>query len=125
MREAVNLLEFLTVMLRAGTGIMFLFCVPKAIHIFQQESYQFRDYFRWITKNPKKAFGEGMFELACTLVFFTLMVLMDIYITRFNFAVFVNQRSVENKINYIFSSVDMFIYCFLCGCYKACCKMET
>lgn len=84
MREAVNLLEFLTVMLRAGTGIMFLFCVPKAIHIFQQESYQFRDYFRWITKNPKKAFGEGMFELACTLVFFTLMVLMDIYITRFN-----------------------------------------
>ena len=59
MREAINLMELLVVLLRYCTGIMFLFCVPKAIHIFQQESYQFRDYFRWITKNPKKAFGDG------------------------------------------------------------------
>ena len=33
MREAVNLLEFLTVMLRAGTGIMFLFFNKKVISL--------------------------------------------------------------------------------------------
>lgn len=85
MELAINLLEVLVTILKMCTGIMFLFCVPRAIHIFQQESYQFRDYFRWITKNPKKAFGGGLFELASTLIFFALMVLIDLYITRFNF----------------------------------------
>ena len=84
MRAVINIIENLVVMLRFGMPIMFLFCVPKAIHIFQQESYQFRDYFRWVTKNPKKAFGEGMFELACTLIYFALMVLVDVYVTKFD-----------------------------------------
>lgn len=86
MKLAINLLEVLVTILKMCTGIMFLFCVPRAIHIFQQESYQFRDYFRWITKNPKKAFGGGLFELASTLIFFALMVLIDLYIAKFNFA---------------------------------------
>lgn len=84
MRDVINIIGNLVVMLRFGMPIMFLFCVPKAIHIFQQESYQFRDYFRWVTKNPKKAFGEGMFELACTLIYFALMVLVDVYVTKFD-----------------------------------------
>ncbi len=86
MGEIMGLMQLILILLRSCTSIMFLFCVPKAIHIFQQESYQFRDYFRWITKNPKKAFGEGLFELASTLIFFALMALIDVYITRFNFS---------------------------------------
>lgn len=85
MRLAINVMELFVILLRAGMSILFLFCIPKAIHIFQQESYQFRDYFRWITKNPKKAFGEGWRELASTLIFFALMFLVDLYITKFNF----------------------------------------
>ncbi len=60
--------------------IVYMFCLPKAIHIFQQESYQFRDYFRWITKNPKQAFGGGVKQFLLCLLYFVCMILIDAFI---------------------------------------------
>lgn len=64
---------------------LYMFCIPKAIHIFQQESYQVKDYFRWITKNPKQAFKPGIKQFIFYLIYFVIMLLIDAFVYRFNF----------------------------------------
>ena len=56
-----------------GSLFLYMFCLPKAIHIFQQESYQLKDYFRWLNKNPKQAFFLGAKELGICLGFGGIM----------------------------------------------------
>lgn len=64
--------------------ILYMFCIPKAIHIFQQESYQLKDYFRWIIKNPKLAFGNGFKKLIISLIYFALMFILDFFVYKSN-----------------------------------------
>ncbi|MBR4110374.1 MAG: UDP-N-acetylmuramoyl-tripeptide--D-alanyl-D-alanine ligase [Clostridia bacterium] len=63
--------------------VIYLMNVPKMLHIMQLESYQVDGFFRWITKNPKKAFKNtgiqflsviGMFFLTT----FTLLILKNL-----------------------------------------------
>ena len=68
---AINVLTFFLLPL-------YMFCLPKAIHIFQQESYQVKDYFRWITKNPKQAFGAGAKHFMIYMAYFVLMIVIDL-----------------------------------------------
>lgn len=69
--------------------LLYMFCLPKAIHVFQQESYNVRDYFRWIIKNPKKAFFSGGKEVVTCIV--TMLILFIIGLLTFNF--------VDNPLN--------------------------
>ena len=62
--------------------VIYLFCLPKAIHIFQQESYQLRDYTRWIYKNPRQAFGAGSRQFVICLIYFIIMVITYIGVSR-------------------------------------------
>lgn len=61
-----------------GLIFLYMFCIPKAIHIFQQESYQVKDYFRWLTKNPKQAFGNGFKHFVIYMAYFLIMVVIDL-----------------------------------------------
>ena len=77
MELVVTVLSKVISFMYSGLIVLFMFCIPKAVHIFQQESYHFRDYIRWIYKNPKKAFGNGIKNLAPGLIYFLLMLIMD------------------------------------------------
>lgn len=63
--------------------LLYMFCLPKAIHVFQQESYNVKDYFRWIIKNPKKAFFSADKEVITCIV--TMLILFIIGLVTFNF----------------------------------------
>lgn len=63
--------------------LLYMFCLPKAIHVFQQESYNVKDYFRWIIKNPKKAFFSAGKEVITCIV--TMLILFIIGLVTFNF----------------------------------------
>ena len=55
-------------------SILYLFCLPKAIHIFQQEGYQIRDYIRWINKNAKQVLMQYFREFIFCLIYFVYML---------------------------------------------------
>lgn len=82
MIKILNVIDLLISLMWFGTIFLFMFCIPKAIHIFQQESYHFKDYFRWIYKNPKKAFGTGIKEVCVTFLYSILMILLDIVLIK-------------------------------------------
>ncbi len=72
--------------------LLYMFCLPKAIHVFQQESYNVKDYFRWITKNPKKAFFSGGKEVVICLL--TVLVMFIIGMITFNFVNIFSNRQI-------------------------------
>lgn len=43
--------------------IIYMFLVPRMVHMMQLEGYKFKDYTRWLGKNLKNAFWPGMFQL--------------------------------------------------------------
>lgn len=85
MKFAITSLSYIVETLHYFLWILYLFCIPKAIHIFQQESYQLRDYIRWIYKNPKQAFMGGFKQFAICVSYFIFIVLIDIFVIKFNF----------------------------------------
>ncbi len=60
--------------------IVYMFLVPKFLHIMQQESYQNDGMFRWIIKNPRKAFGQGIIQMAVVVITYILtgVVLLNV-----------------------------------------------
>ena len=59
--------------------IIYMFNVPRMLHIAQLESYQNDGMFRWITKNPKLAFKKGGIQFLITgIVYMATGVLMII-----------------------------------------------
>jgi len=80
--------------------IFYLFCIPKAIHIFQQEGYQLRDYIRWIYQNPKQAFGSGWKQFFICIIYFVIMVLLDVGIYHLGFSI--EQRGLIYLIQLFF-----------------------
>ena len=47
--------------------IIYLMSTPNMLHIMQQESYQNDGMYRWILKNPKKAFKNGLVGMIVTV----------------------------------------------------------
>lgn len=47
-----------------GPWIIYMFCVPRLLHMMQLEGYKFRDYVRWMGKNIGKVFKPGLIQLA-------------------------------------------------------------
>ena len=50
--------------------IIYGITLPDMLHIMQQESYQNDGMFRWIIKNPKKAFKNGVIGIFLVLLVF-------------------------------------------------------
>lgn len=82
MKTAITALSYLVAIPSYFMWLLYMFCIPKAIHIFQQESYNIKDYFRWIYKNPKKAFGTGARQFLICLAYFVISIIIDIGIIR-------------------------------------------
>ena len=66
-----------------GPWIIYMLCVPRAVHIFQMEGYKARDYMRWLPKNYKNAFAPGFPQFAACLGFAAAMLLIDALILKF------------------------------------------
>jgi hypothetical protein len=47
-----------------GPWFIYMFCVPRMLHMMQLEGYKFRDYIRWLGKNLGTAFKPGLIQLA-------------------------------------------------------------
>ncbi|MBR3280818.1 MAG: hypothetical protein IKI57_03075 [Clostridia bacterium] len=58
--------------------IFYMIQVPRMLHIMQQESYQNDGMYRWITKNPKKAFKRPF--IICVIVVAVFMATAGIMI---------------------------------------------
>ena len=60
-----------------GPWIIYMLCVPRAVHIFQMEGYKARDYMRWLPKNYKNAFSAGAPQFIACLIFALSMIILD------------------------------------------------
>ncbi len=76
--------------------ILYMFLVPKFLHIMQQESYQIDGMIRWIGKNLKKAFKKSLIGLlTCLAVFIgstvilTMLIQNDIITETYDYFVFI------------------------------------
>ena len=67
----------LSFLLLYGPWIIYMLCVPRAVHIFQMEGYKARDYLRWLPKNYKNAFSAGLPQFIACLIFAFAMIVMD------------------------------------------------
>lgn len=89
----VSIMAYSIMISRCFLWLLYMFCLPKAIHVFQQESYNVKDYFRWVTKNPKKAFLSAGKEVAICLI--TMLVMLIIGVITFNFVnLFENRQMI-------------------------------
>ena len=86
MNTAITTFSYIIAYMSYFMWLLYMLCVPKAIHIFQQESYQLRDYFRWIYKNPKKAFGPGARQFIICMIYFLINILIAFAIIKFGFS---------------------------------------
>ena len=84
MESAITIMSNIIFIGQLCLPILYMFCLPKAIHMFQQESYQMKDYFRWIYKNPKQAFGNGAKEFIYIAIYFIMMFFLDMFLYKLN-----------------------------------------
>lgn len=111
MANVIGILGNASFILQYFLWFPFMMCLPKAIHTFQQESYQFKDYIRWISKNPKQALGGALKEIFIMLVYVISMMILDIAITKLN--VPLNIRDAIHIIQLIAYQVLYFVLLIL------------
>ncbi len=63
--------------------IIYGLALPDMLHIMQQESYQNDGMYRWILKNPKKAFKPGFIGMVIVVLAFLLFSAIVMLITKF------------------------------------------
>ncbi len=76
------LLSLVNMLIFYGPLIIYMMSIPRMLHMFQLESYQYRDYFRWLTKNPKKAFGPGARQLIGTVFYYIFVTILNTIIAK-------------------------------------------
>ena len=71
--------------------LLYYFCwiiygmsIPRMLHIMQLESYQTDGFYRWILKNPKKAFKGSGLQFLVVAGMFLLSTLVLIILPKFN-----------------------------------------
>lgn len=62
--------------------IIYMFSAPRMLHAIQMESYSFRDYSRWLSKNVKTAFWPGVKQLLACGGFYIVVALINYIILR-------------------------------------------
>lgn len=64
--------------------IVYLMATPNMLHIMQQESYQNDGMYRWIIKNPKQAFKDGLIGMLITIAAYFLISGIIILLSKSN-----------------------------------------
>lgn len=57
--------------------IIYMFCVPRVLHIFQMEGYNYKDYMRWLPQNGKNLFAQGLWQFLACLFYWVVVVLIN------------------------------------------------
>ena len=57
--------------------IIYMFCVPRVVHIFQMESYNSKDYMRWLPKNGKNLFAQGLWQFLACCFYWVVIVFLN------------------------------------------------
>ncbi len=65
-----------------GHWIIYMLSVPRVLHIFQLESYNWRDYINWLSKNIKNAFMPGVRQLIACGGFYVAVILTNIIVLK-------------------------------------------
>ena len=60
--------------------IIYMFCVPRMLHMMQMEGYKFRDYTRWLGKNMQTAFKPGIMQLLFTAGYALFLVVLNMFL---------------------------------------------
>lgn len=69
--------------------------IPRMLHIMQLESYQIDGFFRWLKKNPKKAFKTGFMQFLAVIVTFVISLLVLILLQKNNVALTGNAIMIQ------------------------------
>ncbi len=78
------LLEILRFLMSYGPLIVYMMNVPRVLHYAQLEGYKNRDFFRWITKNPKLAFKPALGQTIAICGFYILTaILNNLFVLKF------------------------------------------
>lgn len=64
--------------------VIYMFLVPKMLHIMQLESYHNSDFKNWMYKNPKRAFKEGTIQFGIILGSYILITLIYYLLLKLN-----------------------------------------
>lgn len=65
-----------------GPWIIYMFCVPRILHMFQLEGYNYKDYFRWLTKNTKTGFLPGAKQLIACFIYYIILQVTNFIIAK-------------------------------------------
>lgn len=80
----IVLLEILRFLMSYGPLIVYMMNVPRVLHYAQLEGYKNRDFFRWITKNPKLAFKPALGQTIAICGFYILTaILNNLFVLKF------------------------------------------
>ena len=77
------LIWIISAILAYAPWIIYMFCVPRIVHIFQMESYKTNDYIRWLSKNYKNAFSAGVRQFVACGIYSVAMLLINFLILKF------------------------------------------
>ncbi len=88
--------------------LLFMFCLPKAIHIFQQEGYQFGDYFRWMIRSPKQAFLSNLKNFVLCSIYFLSIIVVDV-ILYYKFNISRNEKILIYLVQWIIYELIFYI----------------
>lgn len=78
------LIFLLSVMISYGHWIIYMLCVPRMLQNMQQESYQNRDYIRWLVKNYKMAFKSGLKQFLVCIIAYGFITLLNYILLKTN-----------------------------------------
>lgn len=95
------------------TTILYYFCwviyilsVPRMLHIMQLESYQIDGFFRWIMKNPKKAFKSGGIQVLIVLGSFIVSLLTLLILQKCKVALSGNALVIQTLVMFLTFAVS-------------------
>lgn len=81
--------------------VLYILSVPKMLHIMQLESYQIDGFFRWIIKNPKKAFKSSGIQLLVVLGTFIVSLLTILVLNKCGIALSQNALVIQALIIFL------------------------
>ena len=101
---------FLSRLYEITPWIIYMFCVPRVLHIFQMEGYKTKDYLRWLTNNGKNLFLKGLWQfLACAFFWLVVIIINPLVQDSLNLAQYEILYGVENFIFLIVLTVTNII----------------
>ena len=85
MESLAKIFDFLiSLVLVFGHWFIYMFSVPRMLHIMQLEGYNGKDYFRWLTKNAKNAFAPGFKQLVACGGYYLFLSILNFVIFKVN-----------------------------------------